>query len=90
MIRCQKRRPEAGAQRAFPAYCCFTRALFSATDFVRGAIIATITPENKPALASLREGDKFDWIIPPPETFKKAADDKRDPSAPTLRAPHHQ
>jgi hypothetical protein len=58
--------------------------------FVKGAITATITPENKPALAILREGDKFDWIIPPPETFKKAEDDKRDPTAPTLRAPHHQ
>ncbi len=61
-----------------------------ATIFVRGAITATITPENKPALAVLREGDKFDWVIPPPETFQKAADDKRDPNAPTLRAPHHQ
>jgi hypothetical protein len=61
-----------------------------ATIFVKGAITATITPENKPALAILREGDKFDWIIPPPETFKKAEDDKRDPTAPTLRAPHHQ
>jgi hypothetical protein len=61
-----------------------------ATIFVKGAIVATITPENKPALAILREGDKLDWIIPPPETFKKAEDDKRDPTAPTLRAPHHQ
>jgi hypothetical protein len=61
-----------------------------AAIFVRGAITATITPENKPALAILREGDKFDWLIPPPETLQKAADDKRDPNAPTLRAPHHQ
>jgi hypothetical protein len=61
-----------------------------ATIFVKGAIIATITPENKPALAILREDDKFDWVIPPPETFKKAEDEKRDPTAPTLRAPHHQ
>jgi len=58
--------------------------------FVKGAIIATIAQENKPALAVLREGDKFDWAIPPPETFKKAEDEKRDPTAPTLRAPHHQ
>jgi len=61
-----------------------------ATVFVRGAITATITPDNKPALAILREGDKFDWVISPPETFQKAADDKREPGAPTLRGPHHQ
>ncbi|HEV3219944.1 MAG TPA: hypothetical protein VGZ48_09245 [Candidatus Acidoferrales bacterium] len=61
-----------------------------ATVFVKGAIIATITPENKPALAILRDGEKFDWVIPPPESFEKALDDKRDPNAPTLRAPHHQ
>jgi hypothetical protein len=61
-----------------------------ATMFVKGAITATITPENKPALAILQEGDKFDWVIQPPETFKKSDDEKRDPTAPTLRAPHHQ
>jgi hypothetical protein len=61
-----------------------------ATEFVKGAITATITPEKKPALAILHEGDKFDWIIPPPEDVDKATQDKRDPTAPTLRAPHHQ
>jgi hypothetical protein len=61
-----------------------------ATIFVKGAITATITPENKPALAILQEGDKFGWVIQPPETFKKTEDEKRDPTAPTLRAPHHQ
>lgn len=61
-----------------------------ATVFVKGAITATITPEKKPALAILHEGDKFDWVIPPPEDVEKATQEKRDPTAPTLRSPHHQ
>ncbi len=61
-----------------------------ATLFMKGAITAVITPENLPTLAALREGDIFNWVIPPPETFKKAEDEKRDPTAPTLRGPHHQ
>ncbi len=61
-----------------------------ATVFVKGAITAIITPENKPALAILHEGDKFDWVIPPPEDVEKAVEAQRDPNAPTLRSPHHQ
>jgi len=60
-----------------------------AIAFVRGAMMATITPDERPALAVLREGDRFDWVIPSPETLKPA-DENRDPNAPTLRAPHHQ
>jgi hypothetical protein len=61
-----------------------------ATTFMKGAITATITPEKKPALAILHVGDKFDWVIPPPEDVEKALEEKRDPNAPTLRSPHHQ
>ena len=39
-------------------------------------------------LAILREGDRFDWIIPPAEPAKKP-DEKRADDAPTLRGPHH-
>jgi hypothetical protein len=59
-----------------------------ATAFFRQALQATAPPDSKLTIAILHEGDRFDWIIPPPETGLKA-DDKRDPTAPTLRAPHH-
>lgn len=58
-----------------------------ATAFFRQALQATAPPDSKLTIAILHEGDKFDWIIPPPEELKR--DDKRDPTAPTLRAPHH-
>ena len=58
-----------------------------ATAFFRQAMLATASPDSKLTIAILHEGDKFDWIIPPPEDLKR--DDKRDPTAPTLRAPHH-
>jgi len=59
-----------------------------ATAFFRQAMLATAPPEAKLTIAILHEGDKFDWIIHPPEGEMKA-DDKRDPTAPTLRGPHH-
>jgi hypothetical protein len=59
-----------------------------ATVFFRQAMLATASQGSKLTIAIMREGDKFDWIIPPPEGELKA-DDKRDPTAPTLRAPHH-
>lgn len=59
------------------------------TAFLRGALAATGTPDTKLTLAILHEGDRFDWIIPPTETFKKP-DEKRDADAPTLRGPHHE
>jgi hypothetical protein len=59
-----------------------------ATVFFRKALEATAPPESKLTIAILHEGDRFDWIIPPPENELKT-DDKRDPGAPTLRAPHH-
>jgi hypothetical protein len=59
-----------------------------ATVFFREALKATAPKDSKLTIAILREGDRFDWIIPPPESEFKT-DEKRDPSAPTLRAPHH-
>jgi len=59
-----------------------------ATAFFRQALLATAPTDAKLTIAILHEGDKFEWIIPPPEGELKA-DDKRDPTAPTLRAPHH-
>lgn len=58
-----------------------------ATAFFRQALQATAPPDSKLTIAILHEGDRFEWIIPPPEELKR--DDKRDPTAPTLRAPHH-
>ena len=58
-----------------------------ATVFFRKALEVTAPPESKLTIAILHEGDRFEWIIPPPEELKR--DDKRDPTAPTLRAPHH-
>lgn len=60
-----------------------------ATAFLQGALKATSAPDTKLTLAVLREGDHFDWIIPPPETLEKPSNQKRDSDAPTLRAPHH-
>jgi hypothetical protein len=60
-----------------------------ATVFFRAALQATAPQDSKLTIAILHEGDRFDWIIPPPESETKRADDKRDPTAPTLRAPHH-
>jgi hypothetical protein len=59
-----------------------------ATVFFRKALEATAPKESKLTIAILHEGDRFDWIIPPPEEVKPG-DDKRDSAAPTLRAPHH-
>jgi hypothetical protein len=59
-----------------------------ATVFFREALKATAPADSKLTIAILREGDRFDWIIPPPEAEFKT-DEKRDPTAPTLRAPHH-
>jgi len=59
-----------------------------ATAFFRQALQATAPPESKLTIAILHEGDRFDWIIPPPDGESKP-DDKRDSTAPTLRAPHH-
>ncbi len=59
-----------------------------ATAFFRQALQATAPTDSKLTIAILHEGDRFDWIIPPPEAEFKT-DEKRDPSAPTLRAPHH-
>lgn len=59
-----------------------------ATVFFRQALQATAPRDSKLTLAILHEGDRFDRIIPPPETELKT-DDKRDSTAPTLRAPHH-
>ena len=59
-----------------------------ATVFFRQALQATAPPDSKLTIAILHEGDRFEWIIPPPDNELKA-DDKRDPTAPTLRAPHH-
>jgi len=58
-----------------------------ATVFFRKALEATAPKDSKLTIAILHEGDRFEWIIPPPEELKR--DDKRDPTAPTLRAPHH-
>lgn len=58
------------------------------TAFLRGALTVTGSPDTKLTLAILHEGDRFDWIIPPPETLKKP-DEKRADDAPTLRGPHH-
>lgn len=58
-----------------------------ATAFFRKALEATAPKDSKLTIAILHEGDRFDWIIPPPEGESKT-DDKRDPTAPTLRAPH--
>jgi hypothetical protein len=59
-----------------------------ATAFLRGAMAATAAPGSNLTLAILHEGDRFEWIIPPEEVPAKP-DEKRDSSAPTLRAPHH-
>jgi hypothetical protein len=59
-----------------------------ATAFFRQALQVTAPPDSKLTIAILHEGDRFEWIIPPPENELKR-DDKRDPTAPTLRAPHH-
>ena len=59
-----------------------------ATAFLRGAMTATAPAGSSLTLAILHEGDRFDWIIPPTEVPEKP-DDKRDPTAPTLRGPHH-
>ena len=59
------------------------------TAFLRGALTATSPPGTKLTLAILREGDRFDWIIPPAEPAKKP-DEKRADDAPTLRGPHHE
>jgi hypothetical protein len=59
-----------------------------ATVFFRKALETTAPKDSKLTIAILHEGDRFDWIIPPPENELKP-DDKRDPTAPTLRAPHH-
>jgi hypothetical protein len=59
-----------------------------ATTFLRGAMTATAPPGANLTLAILHEGDRFDWIIPPVDVPVKP-DEKRDPTAPTLRAPHH-
>jgi hypothetical protein len=59
-----------------------------ASVFFRKALEATAPPDAKLTIAMLQEGDRFQWIIPPPEAEQKP-DEKRDPSAPTLRGPHH-
>jgi hypothetical protein len=59
-----------------------------ATAFLRGAMTATAPAGSNVTLAILREGDRFDWIIEPKDVPLKP-DEKRDPTAPTLRAPHH-
>jgi hypothetical protein len=61
-----------------------------ATTFFQAALKATSAPDAKLTLAILHEGDRFDWIIPPPEGELKPGEQKRDSDAPTLRAPHHQ
>ncbi len=61
----------------------------SVTAFLRGALTATSPPDTKLTIAILREGDRFDWIIPPAETPKKPTE-KRADDAPTLRGPHHE
>jgi hypothetical protein len=59
-----------------------------ATTFLRGAMTATAATGADLTLAILHEGDRFEWIIPPTDVPEKP-DEKRDSSAPTLRAPHH-
>jgi hypothetical protein len=59
------------------------------TAFIRGALTATSPPDSKLTLAILREGDRFDWIVPPTDMPKKPTE-KRADDAPTLRGPHHQ
>jgi hypothetical protein len=58
------------------------------TVFMRDALTATKSKESKLTLAALHDNDHFEWIIPPPEALRKPSDEKRDPAAPTLRAPH--
>jgi hypothetical protein len=66
-----------------------TRAAGEPTSiFLRDALTATKSQESKLTLAILRDNDRFDWVIPPPEPLRKPSDEKRDPTAPTLRAPH--
>jgi hypothetical protein len=59
-----------------------------ATAFLRGAMAAIAASGSDMTLAILHDGDRFDWIIPPKDVPEKL-DEKRDPTAPTLRAPHH-
>jgi hypothetical protein len=60
----------------------------STTAFLRDALTATKSKDSKLTLAALHDNDHFEWVIPPPEPLRKPSDEKRDPTAPSLRAPH--